>query len=321
MSAMSAAGAGESGDWSGAQRALRDADIEVRAVPVGRLSDLRQWFADEVEGDRLPAAVLKNFRFALRESELPSLPGRRAVRSLVVAARPRPFSGAVFAVGDRRLPFTIPATSSSHEGIAEELRRRLQQATDNHFRFVPTRLPSKSLAVFTGLAAWGRNNIAYVAGRGSYVFLASFASDCEPDTDGWVGPSLLSRCETCTACARACPTGAIGGDRLLLHTERCLTFMNEGDDPFPDWLEPTAHECPVGCVACQRACPENVGREVLGPVSEFTSAETDLLQRGAIEADLDDDLRERLRQCGLLDYLPQLPRNLGVLLPRDAGLL
>jgi ferredoxin len=96
--------------------------------------------------------------------------------------------------------------------------------------------------------------------------------------------------------------------------------MNEGDDPFPDWVEPIAHQCPVGCVACQRACPENAGRETLGSTLEFTAAETDLLVRGATATDLDDDLRERLRQCGLLDYLPQLPRNLGVLLPRGGGL-
>jgi epoxyqueuosine reductase len=313
-------GAGQRGDWSDVQRTLRDADIEARAVSMDRLSDLRRWFADEVEGDRLPAAVLKDFRFALRESELPALPGGRAVRSLVVAARPRPVSRAVFTVGEQRLPFTVPATYSTYEGTAEELRRSLRRATDDRHWFAPTRLPSKSLAVFSGLAAWGRNNIAYVAGRGSYVFLASFASDWEPDADRWVGPSLLPRCETCIACARACPTGAIDGDRLLLHTERCLTFMNEGDDPFPDWVEPIAHQCPVGCVACQRACPENAGRETLGSTLEFTAAETDLLVRGATATDLDDDLRERLRQCGLLDYLPQLPRNLGVLLPRGGGL-
>jgi uncharacterized protein len=308
--------AGQRVDRDIVERTLRDAGVEARVLPVGRLSDLRRWFTDEVEGERLPASVRKDLHFALQESELPALPGGRVVRSLVVAARPRPFSRAVFTVGETHLTFTIPAIYSSHEGTAEELRRTLRRATDERCWFVPTRLPSKSLAVFSGLAAWGRNNVAYVSGHGSYVFLASFVSDWEPDADPWVGPTLLLRCEQCIACARACPTGAIDGDRLLLHIERCLTFMNEGAEPFPDWVDPSAHECPVGCAACQRACPENPGQEVLGPTAEFTAAETELLRRGAVAADLDDGLRERLQECGLLDYLPQLPRNLGVLLPR-----
>ena len=294
--------------------------FETRALPLSRLADLRQWFAEEVEGD-LPRAVHRRLRLTLQESELPSLPDGRLVRSLVVAALPQPFSRAVFTVGGKRLPFEIPPTYGSYDETMEGLRQRLQQASEDRFRFVTVRLPSKSLAVCSGLAAWGRNNIAYVNDWGSYLFLGSFVSDCEPDTEGWVGPSLLQRCESCIACARACPTGAIDGDRVLLHTERCLTFLNEGDDPFPEWLAASAHECPVGCLACQRACPENAGREVLGPVSEFSAAETSLLRGGVSVNDLDADLRNRLNLCGLLDYLPQLPRNLGVLLPPDASLV
>jgi epoxyqueuosine reductase len=129
---------------------------------------------------------------------------------------------------------------------------------------------------------------------------------------------MLERCERCTACARACPTGAVGGDRFLLHTERCLTLHNESRRPLPEWLDPSVHHCAVGCLRCQQACPENarVGLVEAEP-EQFDDEET----RSLLEADEGDDwsragaaTREKLARCGL-DYSPELiARNLRVLL-------
>jgi len=83
--------------------------------------------------------------------------------------------------------------------------------------------PKKLLAVRSGLARYGRNNIAYVEGLGSYHRLAVFCSDRPCDGDQWMEPRMLDRCKHCQACQRGCPTGAIAADRFLLHAERCLT--------------------------------------------------------------------------------------------------
>ena len=77
------------------------------------------------------------------------------------------------------------------------------------------RLPEKLLAVCAGLARYGRNNIAYVDGWGSFVELVTCVSELAPGADPWTGPRSLARCDSCAACRRACPSGAIGEDRFL----------------------------------------------------------------------------------------------------------
>jgi epoxyqueuosine reductase len=135
----------------------------------------------------------------------------------------------------------------------------------------------------------------------------------------WGAPQALQRCERCSACLRACPTGAIGGERFLLHTERCLTYHNESHAPLPDWLEPSVHHCAVGCLRCQQVCPEN-GRVdlVQAPPERFDDRETAAIlaaEEAAGEwAGLTPATREKLARCGL-DYSPRVvARNLRALL-------
>ena len=118
------------------------------------------------------------------------------------------------------------------------------------------------LAVRSGLAAYGRNNVTYVTGLGSFHRLSAFYSDMPCDGDEWHELRLLDRCVKCRLCHRLCPTGAIARDRFLLHAERCIVFHNEKPwtVPFPAWLDPAWHNCLVGCLLCQAKCPENRDR-------------------------------------------------------------
>jgi epoxyqueuosine reductase len=137
------------------------------------------------------------------------------------------------------------------------------------------RLPQKAMAVRGGLARYGRNNIGFVEGMGTFAQTTIAWSDLPAEEDPWRDPVTLPRCDKCTACVTACPTGAIGEDRILLYGERCLTHINEHEGDWPDWLPADAHHTLVGCMRCQQACPED--RAVLGSVSSgpsFTAAET-----------------------------------------------
>ena len=121
---------------------------------------------------------------------------------------------------------------------------------------------------------------------------------------------MLEDCRECDFCRKACPTGAIGSDRFLLHAERCITFYNEQPAEFPAWLNPAWHNCLVGCMICQKVCPVNktFRRWVVdGPV--FSEAETACLAEGLSEKKIPDPLARKIEQLGLTDYLQVLGRN------------
>ena len=130
----------------------------------------------------------------------------------------------------------------------------------------------------------------------------------------WGEALQLECCERCSACLRACPSDAIGADRFLLHTEPCLTFVIESEEPFPTWVDPAWYAWAVGCLRCQQVCPENAAVELLvEPPERFDGAETAAILAGD-QTRLTAGTREKLRRCGL-DYSATLiARNIRALL-------
>ena len=185
------------------------------------------------------------------------------------------------------------------------------------YRVALANLPKKLTAVRSGLAAYGKNNVSYVPGMGSFHRLVALWSDLPAKEDNWHDLRIMDACQKCQACQRACPTGAIASDRFLLHAERCLTFLNEkpAEVPFPEWVDPSWHNCLVGCMRCQRACPENkkvrdwvVGDEL------FSEEETALLLDGVAQERLPSETVAKLERLDLIELLEIIPRNLSALL-------
>lgn len=102
----------------------------------------------------------------------------------------------------------------------------------------------------SGLAEYGKNNICYVSGMGSFLQIVAAYSDLPCSEDGWREPVMMKSCDGCDLCRRVCPTGAIPSDRFLLRGERCIVYHNEkrGDVPFPDWMAASWHNCLIGCM-------------------------------------------------------------------------
>jgi epoxyqueuosine reductase len=179
------------------------------------------------------------------------------------------------------------------------------------------RLPEKLLAVRGGLAQYGKNNITYVNGSGSFHRPVVFVSDFPCEADNWREPTAMGKCEKCSACMQACPTAAIGSDRFLMHAERCLTFLNERSKEFPEWLSPAWHNSLVGCMICQKVCPAN--KDVLKWTESgvtFDNAETDLILNGVSEERLPRKTFEKLKKQGMMVYYDVLGRNLRVLMEK-----
>ncbi len=286
-------------------------------VSIQRLPDLQEGIEAHHRQGLLDEALFRNYLSDFVFSPPDSLP---EARSLTVVAVPDPQTRFTFTCNGKRIPTIVPPTylhSQRNDKQAEDALAEILAPVG--YRVIQARLPKKPLAVRSGLAAYGKNNITYVPGMGSFHRLVAFYSDLPCQQDDWQEPRIMERCEKCSACLRHCPTGAITAERFLLRAERCITFRNEepGDVPFPEWLDPSWHNCLVGCLRCQSICPENRDFvEWITEGAEFSAEETTLLVEGAPLDQLPAALVKKLEQSDLVAQLDTLPRNLKILLER-----
>jgi epoxyqueuosine reductase len=288
---------------------------QARMVSTRHLPELQE----EIEGKQRqglfdPAFYqewLSAFSFSLPDG----LPG---AASLIVVSVPQSQIRFIFTWNGKLIPLKVPPTylhGNSTDKQVEELLAETLGASG--YRVAPAALPKKLLAVRSGLGAYGKNNICYVEGMGSFHRLAAFYSDLPCVQDTWQEARMMEKCTQCSACLRNCPTGAITDERFLLHAERCITFHNEKatDIPFPAWLDPAWHNCLVGCMRCQKVCPANkTCLKWVEDGSKFSQAETLLLLQGVELGQLSSATRRKLELSDLAGLLNVLPRNLGVFL-------
>jgi epoxyqueuosine reductase len=250
------------------------------------------------------------------------------VRSLMVVAVPDPQIRFTFTWNGRRVPLIVPPTYLHWQRTDKRAEDALVEILGPAgYRVTRAVLPKKLLAVRSGLAAYGKNNITYVPGLGSFHRLAIFYSDLPFDLaqdkpcqqDHWQEPEMMERCQKCSACLRHCPTGAITSERFLLRAERCITFHNEepSDVPFSAWIDPSWHNCLVGCLHCQSICPENMSfLDWVQEGAEFSAEETALLVQGVPPDQLPAATTKKLEESDLIRLLDVFPRNLNILLHR-----
>ena len=232
-------------------------------------------------------------------------------------AAPQPKIRLTFTWDGESVQFMVPPTYGERkkERRTKELLKQILEPAG--YQVAEANLPKKLLAARSGLAAYGKNNVTYVPGMGSFHGLMAVYSDFPATERTWQESKMMERCQDCSACIKNCPTSAISSDRFLLHAERCITFHNEmpGNVPFAAWIDPSWHNCLVGCLDCQRVCPEN--REVWKWVeegAEFSQEETALLLEGLPFDQLPAATAEKLERFDLESFVDIIPRNLKALL-------
>jgi epoxyqueuosine reductase len=292
---------------------LRERGFQGRIVSISHLQELQE----EIERLRSHGFLDSQFyqdRLAWFNFQVPeNLP---KTQSLIVVAVPRPQTRAIFNWNGQRRLLILPPTYTAYDAITELVGNFLAKILgERGYKSTRTALPLKLLAARSGLGQYGRNNICYVSGLGSFLQLVALYSDMPCEEDSWQEATMMKSCEECELCRRACPTGAIPSDRFLLRAERCIVYHNEkkGDVPFPNWMTTSWHNCIVGCMHCQRVCPQN--KEVIqwtGAEEEFSEEETALLLEGVPHDKLPATTLKKLERLGLVDYLDSLPRNLGI---------
>lgn len=269
-------------------------------VPIDRLRRLEKEIAafrtDEALNGFQRWIVGSLYRFRVPETGFD-------IRSIFLIAIPHPlYSRVTFARGGRK--YASRCLVVSDFGKTDRALKTMLRGSDANI--VQARdLPLKRLAVQSGLAVYGRNNITYIPGRGSNFSYAAYFTDIACAGSEWRSLGLAPSCAGCSVCLKACPTGAIREDRFLIDTDRCLSYLNESGAPFPEWLDASVHHTVYDCLKCQLACPLNrdqankTGRDI-----DFDEDETGVLLAGTRYEQYPQGMREKTAYLGM-DQWPQ----------------
>jgi epoxyqueuosine reductase len=292
-------------------KALGANGYKGKIVSVSRNEEIRERILYQNKNGLLDKAFYREWLGRFEKADLDEIPN---ARSLIIVAAPQPSVKIIFQLNNESYSVLVPPTynNNTDKPVQAVLESVLVQTGYSVLR---ADMPEKLLAVQSGLARYGRNNITYVDGMGSYHRLAAFFSDVPISEESWDEPGLHDQCGECSLCQKACPTGAIGEDRFLLHAERCITFFNEGKETFPRWLNPSWHNCIVGCLFCQRVCPLN--RDFKNQIQEgptFSGKETAAFLLKSPNEEIPLEARQKMESIGLQDYyFDILGRNLKAL--------
>ena len=276
------------------QDGMKQYRYKAKTVSITHLSEVQEAVGKLVGQGLLNKRLRKRWHFYLKTNE--NLP---EAKTIIVVAMPQPITRLRFEWQGITYPADIPPdyfAKAAYESHAEETLKNVLETAG--YRIVKAHLALKTLAVRSGLAIYGRNNITYVAGMGSLYSLVAFYSDCPCEKDNWQDSKVMVDCENCSLCRENCPTGSIPADRFLIHAENCLGFLNEMESNFPYWvqLQPDWHNALIGCMRCQFVCPVNksyFNNIVAGP--SFSEEETGLILNKTSLENLSPATRHKLK--------------------------
>jgi epoxyqueuosine reductase len=294
----------------------------LAVLGIAELAETGRFISDLNESGQLDRRFFRTYLAGLVSSvENPELHWR----SLILLSCPRPAHRLTFELESGPFSCFIPPTYVEYRKFGGMLLKDLRTSMGREFPMtVSLRAPLKRLAVRSGLAAYGRNNITYSGEYGSYHQLVGFLSEAELEpfcADGPVADPQLPDCARCSACVWRCPTQAIDKKRFLLHAEKCLTLFTENHGKLPPVRDKLSKEmlCLAGCLICQTVCPVNQDKLKVEPAPvSFTAAETkrflaDDGKRSGGDRRVDpvwQGIRKKLMILGMLHYQNRIPRNL-----------
>lgn len=291
---------------------LEQRGFKARAVSTAHLPQLQE----DIDGFVRQGVIDTKLREAYLQFLYAPPEKLAGAGTIFIVAIPQPIIRAAFEWQGTPRDTIIPPTyiGADDARVREALETMLSPAGHGIAR---ARLPVKTLAVRSGLAQYGRNNVTYVPGFGSFHRLVAFYADCDCAVDSWQDKSVMKACEDCTACRDNCPTHCILPDRFLIDAGNCLTWFNEIPDDIPAWVPPTAHNALIGCMRCQDVCP--VDKLQMRQVAEgprFSEEETTLVLQKTPFEKLPEETRRKLAAIAYDGLYSLLARNLGVLLDK-----
>jgi epoxyqueuosine reductase len=293
---------------------------QYRTLPIDRLSDLQEDIeklrcAGQISDAEIFQSYVSQMSFSLPEN----FPGARSILILALSVPPRLFH---CQYNGQRIPATMPSNyyepGLTGKMLTETVQQKIIGAPGYQLKQVYT-YHLKLLAVRSGLGCYGRNNICYVDGMGSFLTLHAYLTDYRFETDGWQAIRALELCQDCSICLEHCPMGAIRADNFVIDIKRCLPLYNEVQGNFPDWFPAGVHHTFMGCMKCQYPCPANrAALKQLGQLEDLTEDETRQFASGSPDEATILSVSQKLKvpyMVGSPETVEVACRNLKALLP------
>ena len=263
---------------------------------------------------------IRNYSFNLRsyidEFQFKVPENCPSARSVIILAIPLKISIINFNLESKIIPVIIPPGYVSFGYTLSDIKKIIiERIIGKESRLELAKIPLKLAAAHSGLAEYGRNNISYITGLGSYYQLLGFYSDTVFEHENWTRVKPLRLCKGCYICLKACPTKCIREKSFLVDIDNCITLYNEIKDPIPGWMDPKVHHALVGCMRCQWDCPANLehnnNTEI---IAEIGKGESRLIVRGIKNAEIEKTINSKLNLFHAAEDLDYLSRNLNLVL-------
>ncbi|MGE5341340.1 MAG: 4Fe-4S double cluster binding domain-containing protein [Candidatus Omnitrophota bacterium] len=286
-------------------------DFKYRTMSVSHLPQLKEWIDTlEKEGKISNNPIYLKYINAFEYQPPKKFPNAQSVIILSI-----PLKIAVLTVNlkGKKQDILIPTGYVTPEFNLKEIRNYFLNRVmkEKGKRIEVANLPLKSLAVRTGLAEYGRNNITFVDGYGSYHMLAALYTDYVFPEDHWGNLKMMRYCRGCHICMNQCPMQCIRRDNFAIDAGKCISLYNELPDPIPSWIDPNVHNALVGCLKCQIGCPANEEvKNNIEKLAELTEPETRLLLEGTPDPKRRQSILGKLKRLSGSDNLAYIARNL-----------
>jgi epoxyqueuosine reductase len=290
-----------------------------KTLPANRFRELQAEYDKSLESPLYSRAKVFRDDIAKLSFKIPT-DFAAAKSAIVVAAFTKPMY-VRFTLDGAQFSLLVPPQYYVDDMDATKLRDIVQKEiiknTSNRIVDISNSVPLKLLAARSGLGQYGKNNLIFVGGMGSYNLLYAFLTDYPFVEDSWTQVSILGHCRRCDRCDRSCPTACFSPGSFPINIDRCITLYNERPGAFPNWMLRSNHSALMGCLRCQDICPEDGGyAQVSGMLEDVSEDETRKILKGMADDALLKSLQRKLRRFPATagkEVFPILTRNLSVL--------
>src|SRR5512137_883225 len=157
---------------------LESKGYRASVVSAGHLDELGEEIRSLHESGLLFENLYRQYEHQYFHPRLPS--NFKDAKSIIVVATPQPMIRTTVRRNGNDFKFIVPPTYFDSDKVDRQARTELSKALGpKKYRLVRAMLPQKLLAVRSGLAMYGKNNVTYVPTLGSLLRLTSFYTDFE----------------------------------------------------------------------------------------------------------------------------------------------